>query len=371
MRPEIIVAVKEFKDYLTSKRFLLIFAVLLLMSIAAIIAGVASYNSQLATYNQELSTPPISPLSGFIFKPQMPSVLLIFQSFIVSFMTVGWLLAIAIGFDLISKEKEGGSLKLLLARPVFRDSIINGKILGATAVLVVALAATFLVAVALLLFQGIVPAWSDLITLLTFFLILVLFSLAFLAVAIAASALAKNSTIAILMAIGFVVFSLLIPSFSSSFGSAILGSAPQAMLPSTAVNSNSGNVQVSSGNAQVSRVITGPGGAIFVNNGTGGTQIQMQVNPAYMTYELKMNIITGIMDLASPTSDLSGISSDLLSSETATVNTDVNGHVQAASNVQKSNNSIADALLGSIPMLVITILGFAIAYLRFMRMDVR
>jgi ABC-2 type transport system permease protein len=367
MRPEMIVAVKEFKDYLTSKRFLLIFAVLLLMSIAAIIAGVASYNSQLAMYDQLLSTPPTSPLSGFIFKPQMPSILLIFQSFSVSFMTVGWLLAIAIGFDLISKEKESGSLKLLLARPVFRDSIINGKIIGSTAILVVALAATFLVAIALLLFKGIVPAWSDLATLLMFLVTLVLFSMAFLAVAIAASALSKNSTMAILIAIGFVVFSLLMPSFSSSVGSVILGSAPQTMLPSTAVNSNSGNTQV----AQVSQVISGPGGAVFVNNGTGGAQIQMQVNPAYTSYEMKMNILTGLMDLTSPTSDLSGISSDLLSSSNTAVSTDVNGHVQVASRAQSSNSSIGDALLGSIPMLLIMILGFVIAYLKFMRMDVR
>ena len=361
--PIMIVAVKEFKDYLSSKRFLLIFAVLLLMCIAAIIAGVSSYNSRLATYNQELSNPPSSPLSGFIFNPQMPSILLIFQSFSVSFVTVGWLLAIVIGFDLISKEKESGSLKLLLARPVFRDSIINGKIIGAIAILVVALAATFLVAIALLLFQGIVPGRGDFITLAAFFVALVLFSLSFLAVALAASALARNSTLAILIAIGFVVFSLLMPGFSSSVGSAILGSAPQAMLPSAAGNSNSGN-------AQLTQVISGPGGAVFYSNGTGGMQIPMQVNPAFTSYEMKMNIITGLMDLTSPTSDLTGISSDLFSSKATTVSTDVNGHVQVASEAQSSNDSIGDTLLGSIPMLVITILGFAIAYLRFMRMDV-
>ncbi len=171
MRPEFIVAVKEFKDYLTSKRFLLIFAVLLVMCIAAVIAGVSSYNSQLSTYNQEITRAATrnATAGGFSFQPQMPSMMLIFRSFSTSFIIVGWLLAIGIGFDLISKEKESGSLKLLLARPIFRDSIINGKILGSSAILIISLAATFLVAVALLMFQGIIPAGDDLSRLVVFF----------------------------------------------------------------------------------------------------------------------------------------------------------------------------------------------------------
>ena len=228
MRPEFIVAVKEFKDYLTSKRFLLIFAVLLIMCIAAVIAGVSSYNSQLSTYNQELTRAATrnATAGGFSFQPQMPSMMLIFRSFSTSFITVGWLLAIGIGFDLISKEKESGSLKLLLARPTFRDSIINGKILGSSAILIISLAATFLVAVALLLFQGITPAGDDLSRLVVFFLVLVLFCVSFLAIAIAASAISKNSTMAILLAIGFVVFSLLVPNFSSTISGIVLGPAP-------------------------------------------------------------------------------------------------------------------------------------------------
>ena len=41
MKTEFIVATKEFKDYLMSKRFLIIFAALVLMCIAAIISGIS------------------------------------------------------------------------------------------------------------------------------------------------------------------------------------------------------------------------------------------------------------------------------------------------------------------------------------------
>jgi len=247
MKPEFIVAVKEFKDYLSSWRFLLIFAVLILMSIAAIVAGVGNYNTQLATYNAELTRAASSNNGGF--QPTLPSMMLVFSSFSSLFVIGGWLLAIGIGFDLISKEKETGSLKLLLARPIFRDSIINGKILGSSSILIVSLLATFLISFAILLFEGITPSGDDLLRLVTFFVMLVLFCLTFLAIAIAASAVAKNSTIAILLAIGIVVFGLLLPYFSSSVSSIVLGSAP----PITLTTAGSSQVQLING-AQANNV---------------------------------------------------------------------------------------------------------------------
>jgi ABC-2 type transport system permease protein len=364
-----IVAVKEFRDYLTSKRFLLIFAVLLLMCIAAIIAGVASYNTQVSTYNQDLSRVSTNTTGGFRYSPSMPSMMLIFESFSASFVIVGWLLAIAIGFDLISKEKETGSLKLLLARPIFRDSIINGKIIGSTAILIVALGGTFLVAVALLLFQGIIPSGDDLTRLVTFFVMLMLFSLAFLSVAIAASALSKNSTLAILIAIGFVVFSLLVPSFSNSVSNIVLGTAPSAMITSAATSSSSGNSQTTAG------APGGFGGAtVAFNSSSGRTEVRMEVNPAYTTYVNSENAITEAMDLVSPTSDLTAISAvvvDRQSSPEATSNLAGAFDIRGVTTTPTLGSSISSILPQIISLLVITIVGFVISYAKFIRMDVR
>ena len=195
MKTEFIVATKEFKDYLMSKRFLIIFAALVLMCIAAIISGITTYNTSLTQYNSVLTRASSAAAGVGARVATMPSMLVVFESFGGAFTTIGWLLAIAVGFDLISKEKETGSLKLLLSRPTFRDSVINGKILGSWAVLVVALAATFVIALAILLFSGLVPTGDDLARLIVFFLAMVLFSIAFLAIAMAASTVAKNSTL--------------------------------------------------------------------------------------------------------------------------------------------------------------------------------
>jgi ABC-2 type transport system permease protein len=359
VRPEFIVAKKEFKDYLTSKRFLLIFGVLLLISIAAIIAGMGTYNSQLSSYNQDRQTLSLNSTAGAArsFQPQMPSMLLVFESFSASFIIVGWLLAIAIGFDLISKEKETGSLKLLLARPTYRDSIVNGKIIGSASILIVSLAATFLVAVALLLFGGIVPSGDDLVRLITFFLMIMLFSLAFLAIGIAASAIARNSTIAILLAIGFVVFSLLLPSFTSSICDIALGEAPTMMVPGT-------------GSAQAGQGIVN----IAYGGGNQSSRIQMQINPEYTSYWNTRNQITEAICLISPTYDLDGISRVVVDRQQSPVTTTDQGMFRIEM-LGMSTPSLGSTLPSILPqilaLVVMTIAGFAISYAKFIRMDVR
>ncbi len=358
MRPEIIVATKEFKDYLTSRRFLLIFGVLLLISMAAIISGVSSYSSQLASYNEQKSLlSSINSTAAARLQPQMPSMLLVFESFSSTFITVGWLLAIAIGFDLISKEKETGSLKLLLARPTFRDSIVNGKILGSAAILVVSLAATFLVALAILLFEGIVPSGDDLLRMAVFFLMLILFSIAFLAIAIAASAISKNSTLSILLAIGFVVFSLLLPNFIGSICDIALGSEPTMVIPAT-------------GSATQQQVVNE---AVY-RVGNESTRMQMQINPEYTSYWNTRNQITEMACLLSPTYDLQGISRVVVSGQQSPVSTSGAGQFQFRERGMSSpslGSTLPSILPQAMALAVMAIAGFAIAYAKFVRMDVR
>ncbi len=358
MRREIVIAVKEFKDHLTSNRFLIIFVVLILMSIAAIVTGVGDYRNQIASYasyNYSL-TQAASSIYGR-FQPPMPSMMFVFQRFSVIYASMGWLLAIAIGFDLISKEKETGTLKLLLARPLFRDSIINGKIIGSMAILVVGLAVTIMLSIALLMLQGITPTMDDLVNILLFFIILTLFTIAFLAIAIMASVIAKNSTMAFLIAIGFVVFSLLIPNFSNSVSSIILGPAPPETIPYT--NSSMLQLIAESGGPHAVHVGNSSDGHVATING-----VKMMDNPAYIDYEINEWAITGTLDLVSPIYDFNSISSAVVQPET--VDIDPNGYV-----IGSTNNRILTVIPEIISLLLITILGFAIAYVKFMRMDVR
>lgn len=245
----------------------------------------------------------------------------------------------------------------MLVRPLYRDSIINGKIIGSMAILVVALAVTIILSIALLMLQGITPTGDDLVNILSFFIVLALFSLAFLAIAIMASVIAKNSTLAILIALGLVVFSLCIPNFSSSLSSIILGPAP----PETIPYSNSAVLQL---NAE-----SGGPHAVHVGNSSEGrvttiNAVEMMDNPAYIEFERNEWAITGTLDLISPIYDFNSISSAVV--QPVTVDIDPNGYV-----IGSTNNRILTVIPEIISLLLITILGFAIAYVKFMRIDIR
>jgi ABC-2 type transport system permease protein len=367
MKTEFIVAAKEFKDYLTSKRFLIIFAALILMCIAGIVSGVSSYNTQITEYNSFLSRANATAVGMGMRQATMPSMLLVFESFGSTFTTIGWLLAIAVGFDLISKEKETGSLKLLLSRPTFRDSVINGKILGSSAILVVALAATFVVALAILLFSGLVPTGDDLARLVVFFLAMVLFCVAFLAIAMAASTVAKNSTLAVLIAIGIVMFSTLLPTFTSTVLDIAMGDSPQMFLPSASTSSSTGT-STQGGNVMIQSI---GGGAPTMQNMT------MTINPEYTSYWNTRNQVTEAIDLLSPTEDFSGIINVVVNRQSSPLVTDssISGRFTIGGQDSSSSNTLSSTLPSVLPqvlaLVVMIIAGFALSYARFIRMDVR
>ena len=101
--------------------------------------------------------------------PPMPSVLEVFNSMVIFFTFLGMILGAAMGFDRISREKDEGSLKFLVSSPIYRDAIINGKTIGAIATLAVALAAAFLLAIAIVMLRGVVPGLDDLLRIAAFF----------------------------------------------------------------------------------------------------------------------------------------------------------------------------------------------------------
>lgn len=101
------VARKEFSDHITSRRFIIILALFLVISAISIHEGIEQYNDNLESYNEQLQWMNDNDEYEKIgWMPEKPSVMYIFMS-MMSYMTgLGGILAIAIGFDLVSKEKE-------------------------------------------------------------------------------------------------------------------------------------------------------------------------------------------------------------------------------------------------------------------------
>ena len=109
---------KEVADIFGSKRYLILFALILLLSTLSAYQG-AEYIKN----NPKAGFLAIFSGAGFGF------------SFLQWMIFFGPLLGLALGFDAINKEKTSGTLSILLSQPIFRDSVINGKFIAGAAAL--------------------------------------------------------------------------------------------------------------------------------------------------------------------------------------------------------------------------------------------
>lgn len=361
MMKELIVARKEFNDFLTSKRFLLILGALALLSIVGIIAGISDYNSQLDTYREALQSATGSQFPG-IRMTDMPSVLLVFQNINSYFLIIGLALAVSMGFDLISREKEDGSLKSLLTHPVFRDSIINGKAIGSVAMLTLVIGAMFLLTLSIMLFSGLVPTSDDLVRIAIYFVMTLLYCVVLFAVSLAMSTFAKNSSLSVAFTLGILLAVVLLPMLSTNVVGLVMGESPQAF----SISQN----QTSVNRDQVFQA--GPG------NMTGSQPISMQINPEYTQYWNTRNGITGLINMVSPLDDFQSISQVLLEKQSSPTSTfgDKGGGMVIVGRFDSSSDisaatSITSVIGQIVSLIVMGIAALAASYLKFMRLDVR
>lgn len=148
------IARKELTDHLTSVRFIIIFAVLTILILCSAYEGVQQYFGE----------------DGMMPMPGQSAFLGVFTYGITEKIAiVGSILGIAIGFAAISQERDSGSLTTLLTHPVFRDSVINGKLAaGACALTLAAFTAIALGLATTITLTGVAPTGDETARLLTF-----------------------------------------------------------------------------------------------------------------------------------------------------------------------------------------------------------
>jgi ABC-2 type transport system permease protein len=103
--------------------------------------------------------------------------------------------------------------------------------------------------------------------------------------------------------------------------------------------------------------------------------VQMTVNPEYTSYWTTRNQVTELVNLLSPTNDLTGISRVVVSGESSPTENTASGQFDFRSRDMTSSASLSSSLASILPqvlaLLVLCIAGFGIAYAKFVRMDVR
>jgi ABC-2 type transport system permease protein len=143
---------KELADHFSSYRFVILFALIAMVSlISAYMTGVG--------LREELEG---------IAKPKFVFLMLFTSTgawfslaqFIAFF---GPLIGLVLGFDSINREKSTGTMSKLVSQPIFRDSIINGKFLAGVTTVAIMFASIVLVISGLGVVPGIEELWRIII----------------------------------------------------------------------------------------------------------------------------------------------------------------------------------------------------------------
>jgi ABC-2 type transport system permease protein len=213
----LVVARKEFADHLRSARFYVLLALLGLVAIATsyVAADAIRSVSEAAT-----GTPSIFLKVFFIGQDPIPAFVALI-GFIVP------VLGIAFGFDAVSGERSEGTLPRLVSQPIYRDDVINGKFAAGLAVIgMILLTVTLLIAAITIFRLGIAPTAEDVVRLFAWILISIIYVGFWLAFATLCSVAFRRAATALLVAIGLWLVTTLFASLLVSIAAGVLAPAP-------------------------------------------------------------------------------------------------------------------------------------------------
>ncbi|HUT68123.1 MAG TPA: ABC transporter permease subunit [Dehalococcoidales bacterium] len=128
---------KELADYFNSIRFLVLFLLVLVASAFGLFAAQQGIRAVLDQSGAVTN-------SGFVFLALFTSSFQNIPSLTFSISLIIPIVGIALGFDAVNSERSGGTLSRLLAQPVYRDSVINGKFLAGIITMTIMVGTTLL-----------------------------------------------------------------------------------------------------------------------------------------------------------------------------------------------------------------------------------
>jgi len=185
---------KELADHLGSRRFLILFALILLAGMSSVYVAAQSIRDQISDSHNAfllLFTTASGPLPSFIT----------FISFL------GPLVGLALAFDTINGEWNRGTLSRLLAQPIYRDAVVNGKFLASLTTIAIMLTSIFVIIGALGIWRlALIPTGEELLRVFVFLIICILYVGFWLALATTFSVLLRQPATAALAGIAAWIF---------------------------------------------------------------------------------------------------------------------------------------------------------------------
>lgn len=211
------IARKEITDALRNKLFLITLGLLLVLTVVSIVLGALQVRASMADYNNSIEFLKSMGKTEFPPKPNL-NPLAASKGFVNYLGMIGALLAMILGNHAIVKEKRSGTLKLILSRPIYRDSLLNGKLLGNLGLLAGISVIVGIITYISLQFVGSVSLSGDEILRMVFFFIMsFLYMAVFMVLAAAVSLISRNGNKALLITIIlWLVFAFVFPQIGDT-----------------------------------------------------------------------------------------------------------------------------------------------------------
>ncbi len=191
-----IVLRKELGDYFRGIRFPILLGLVLLTSLLAAIGSVYSIRDSIARTGEDGAFLLLFTNSGY----NLPSI--------VSFLSyLGPIVGLVLGFDAISGERARASLSRVLSRPIYRDTLVNAKYLAGTSVIALIMLCMGLGVCGLgMILTGLVPTGEELMRIVCFLLVTLLYISFWLAVSLLFSIVFRQSATSSLCSLGVWIF---------------------------------------------------------------------------------------------------------------------------------------------------------------------
>lgn len=217
------IARKEFADHLLSVRFTVLLVILSIAAVGSVYAA-ASGIRQVAAQASE--TPALFLRLFTVTADPLPFSFITFIAFLAP------LLGIAFGFDAINGERAQGTLPRLVAQPIHRDDVINGKFVAGLSVIGLMLTALVgIVAGVGIVALGIVPSAGEVARVVVWLAAAVVYVGFWLALAMLASVRLQRAATSALVTIAVWLVLALFASLIFQLIAGVLAPAPSTATP--------------------------------------------------------------------------------------------------------------------------------------------
>jgi len=316
------VASKEIRDQFGSRRFLILFGLILALG------GLSAYQGVDFIRNNTGSS------FVWIFSGARMSF-----SFIQIMVFFGPILGLALGFDAVNKERANGTLSIVLGQPIYRDSVINGKFLaGAAALATLALSTIAIMSGISIPMLGFTPTLEEALKIGALALVTVVYLLLWLSLGILYSVVFKKTSTSILASIAtWMTFSIVISIVASALSAAL--------------------VPVPAGNFVIQAPESGE---------EGGPSIQrFTVSPEYMEAMQERMALQQAIQKLSPTQLYQDAASAILGTS------GFGGGFREFGRTLTTGEALANNWVSIAALTVVTVAAFAASYMMFLRTEIR